>query len=255
LFDFLYRDLHRLHSYYSQFFQGRLLSRERSEGVKKSKDMGGKFSTGIFGGDRKTTDEGSQGTKEVFDPLDMLTTETLSVLSQFYSTKEPLLAKAGQAVSVEGTLALFDRRLSDLAKNFILTQIHEEEKKPKNKRDQEMIQNNRSTIGAFENLVIPSAYLLRMDDGVFLGGVIRDEHLLETIPSYYYRFGGMGLRVRMIGIREQAVNFDSDVSGLFSAAAMASSNVIGSMLFAPDTVQVTPIAIFREIPITPPSGD
>jgi hypothetical protein len=82
LYDFLYKDSARLISYYAQIFGGRLSSLEKSVSERNSLGSGGKLNFAVALSDFKSQNEVQSGSKEVFDPHDVPTTDILTFLKE-----------------------------------------------------------------------------------------------------------------------------------------------------------------------------
>lgn len=249
LYDFLYRDSGRMASYYAQIFSGRLSSLEQTDSERTSEDKGAKLDIHIAAGDLKHTRETSRMAKRVIDPHDVLTTDVLSYL-QDSGHLEPSVVEAahGDLVLTHGTLVLIDRAMAELAVLSFDLMISEEERKPKTKQNQAVLQGMRFIRDFLPQLTLPSAFVLQGSDGCQVAGTIKEEGMEEPISSYYFKHGAAGLAdVYLVGIKETpSESFTLPNTQLIGVGQQA-AQALSDMLFPPEAIRVTPIALFRKL--------
>ncbi len=249
LYDFLYRDAGRMASYYAQIFSGRLSSLEQTDTDRTSEDKGAKLDIHIASGDLKHTSETTHSSKRVVDPHDIVTTDVLSYL-QNSGHIEPGVVEAahGDLVLTHGTLVLIDRAMAELAVLSFDLMISEEERKPKAKQDQAGLQGMRFIREFLPQLSMPSAFVLQGSDGCQVAGTIKEEGMEEPISSYYFKHGAAGLSdVYLVGIKETPSEAFTLPSTQLIGAGQQAAQALSDMLFPPEAVRVTPIALFRKL--------
>ena len=194
LYDFLYKDVNRLASYYAQLFKGKLLSLEKAVIERRSSDTTGKLDLHLVSGDRKITSEFSDSDKRTIDPHDLITVDVLSFLmSSGFASDDVSKATHGSLVIVKGTLSFIDRFMVELAIASFDALIAEEQSKPKSQQNRSGIQSLKTLRDAMTKLDIPSAFILYTDDAVQIAGTIKESGMEEAISSYYFKHGTAGL--------------------------------------------------------------
>lgn len=247
LYDFLYRDSSRVASYYAQLFGGRLSSSERVDQDRKNVDLVGKAVVFGVGGERTSRQETQTSSKEVRDPHDIIITDVLSKLKERWRD-DPVAAPHGAILIVKGTMTFIDRTMIQLATSALGAVTDAEMRKPAEQRNQGAI-DGISAIKRFMELVpLPSAFALRTESQVYVVGTLKDLGMEEPISAHYFKHGNAGLSgVYLVGIKE----VPTPSSGMQSAPLLSATNqaaeALSGLLFPPDAVRVTPLAMFRQI--------
>jgi hypothetical protein len=248
LYDFLYRDMDRVASYYAQLFQGTLTSTERSTGEKRTEDKGTKLDIHVASADIKTASEVSSAIKRISDPHDMLTTDALSYLmSNDHVSKDIDKAAHGSLVLASGTVNFADSSMLELALAGIKSQMKPTPRKGGPQPGQ--FDPTKMMVEYFGKIGLPSAYQLEYKPGRLIAGTIKDSGMQEPISTYYYRHGGAGLSdVFIIGIKELPAEPTNTVdSSMFLGLAQTAADALRTMLLPEKAIRVTPIAMFRKL--------
>lgn len=249
LYDFLYRDAGRMASYYAQIFSGRLSSLEQTDSERTSEDKGAKLNIQVASGDLKHTRETSHMAKRTIDPHDVVTTDVLAFLQQ-NSHIEPSVVEAahGALILTHGTLVFIDRSMAELAVLSFDLMITEEERKPKAKQDLASLHGMRFIRELLPQLSIPSAFVMQGSDGSQVAGTIKEDGMEEPIASYYFKYGAAGLSdVYLIGIKETPSEAFTLPSTQLIGAGQQAAQALTDMLFPPEAIRVTPLALFRKL--------
>lgn len=207
LYDFIYRDANRLNSYYAQLFSGRLISREQLDTNIETQERGGGVTAYIAKGDVKNSKQTQSSAKELIDPHDLATTDTLAqLLTSGLVSKDVENAAQGTFILAEGTVTFIDKYLLELA-DAGLEAVIEQEKAKGREQNKTIIKQYEATRKVLPKLVLPSAFLLMAKNGLQLVGTIKDIGLEEPISSYYFKHGINGIAdIYCLGIKEGAVN-------------------------------------------------
>jgi len=249
LYDFLYRDSNRIASYYSQIFRGHLSSMEKSTSERRNTDVTGKVDLHIVSADRKVTSETLEGDKRVFDPHDLIATDVLSFLvSNDHVLDDVVNAPHGALVIVKGTVVFIDRLIAEVAVIAFDNMINSQPQKPKTQEEKTTLQGLKMLKNALQKISLPSAFILQTSEGIQVVGTIKEAGMEEAISNYYFKHGTSGLAdVYMAGVKEvpsESLTLpDSQLFGAGQQMAQALSN----MLFPPDAIRITPIALFRKL--------
>ena len=248
LYDFLYRDIGRITSYYAQLFSGRLTQLEETDSDRRVKDQSAKLNVQIASGDVKTSIETQVSAKRVIDPHDVITTDVLSYLVQAgHANLDVANAVHGTVVLTKGTLAFFDKYMLEIAFAAIETNF-KFSPKPKTPEEKAIVQGYNLLKTAFSKLSLPSAFLLQTEDGLQIAGTIKDAGLEEPISSYYFKYGQAGLAdVFLIGIKEiPSTSLQLSGAQLLGASQQA-AQALADFLLPSEALRVTPIAMFRKL--------
>jgi hypothetical protein len=136
----------------------------------------------------------------------------------------------------------------ELASAAFETTLESERKKPKHQRTAGVAENLFMLQRFIKAVTFPSAFLLRTDSGHQVAGTIKEEGMEEPISSYYFKHGPAGLAgVYLVGIKEVAAGwFSLPETQLFGAGQFA-AKAFSEMVFPPDAIRITPIALFRKL--------
>jgi hypothetical protein len=249
LYDYLYRDSNRIASYYAQIFKGKLSSVEETNSRRESRDSMARASVKLVSGDLKSLVENQNTVKEVFDPHDLTTSDVLSFFAENAWLDEDLAAAPhGGLVISKGTMTFVDRYITEAGIEAIKMMLPEVRKQAKTQEARLELKAQELGIKVLEKLTVPSAFALRTDEGHLAVGTIKDDGMEEPILTYYFKHGTAGLSdVYLIGIKEvPSSKFVLPNTQLLGAGQMAAQG-LSDLLFPPDAIRVTPIALFRKL--------
>lgn len=248
-YDFLYRDHARFSSYYAQLFGGKLATIERQVAKRQQKDLTGKVGAPFLGGERKSSTDQQESTKEVIEPHDVAVVDVLSRLSELaVSSGNAADAPPGSIILLEGSIVFVDRGMIEIARLFFDSLVESEEKKPKNKRDKKVIDSVGGISRVLEKLTIPSSLCFQSVDGLKVVGIIHDEGMSEPISSYYFKHGSEGIPgVYLIGIKDAKTASIQVPETDLTSTVRRTADVLGKFLFPEDAIRITPVAIFRKV--------
>jgi hypothetical protein len=262
LYDFLYKDMSRLSSYYAQIFRGKLLSVEQTQGFETQKSSSGSGSVGhpsiaLAKGDMQASDKVSEQSKNISDPHDMIVTDVLAYLrSENKFIENVLEAKHGELVKVSGSLSFIDRHMVQLiSTSFDLAYISGESisailglQTNSSKKDP---QQEKKALELFKKLFsqipLQSAFNLETDEDCSISGTLKEECLEEPISSFILKHGGSELaNFWIIGIKESS-NDDTRKRPPIFEAGKKMSQLITGLIFPPQSIKITPLVIYREL--------
>lgn len=249
LYDFLYRDSNRVTSYYAQIFGGQLSSIETSDSERSSLDTGLKGSVHVLSGEQRTGTQLEASSKRIIDPHDIITTDVLSSLQEGGRLNSDLAgAPHGSLMIAHGTLLFVDKILGEVGSVAVDAAIRQEQAKPHSKQDKAGIASQRLAQQFLTKVQIPSTFLLRTNDGVLIGGTIKEAGMEEPISTYYFKHGTSGLAdVHAICIKEVPSPSFVIPNAQLVAAGQIFAQALSDLLFPPSAIRVTPIAIFRKL--------
>jgi hypothetical protein len=248
LYDFLYKDTARIASYYAQLFRGHLSQIEETDSERTAKDQSARISIHVASGDIKSLNEIQTATKRIIDPHDLITTDVLSYLVNAGRITTTITeAPHGSLAIAQGTLVFVDKYMIELAATAFEIAM-KPARKPKSQEEKARWLGFQVIQKFFSKIGLPSAFLLQTSDGAQVAGTIKDSGMEEPISTYYFKHGTSGLsEVFLIGIKEvPSPSFklpDTQLLGAGQEAAQALSD----MLFPPQAIRVTPIALFRKL--------
>lgn len=262
LYDFLYKDMSRLSSYYAQIFRGKLLSVEQTQGFETQKSSTGSGSVGhasfaLVKGDMQAAEKILEQSKNISDPHDMIVTDVLAYLrsENKFATDVPA-AKHGELVKVSGSLAFIDRHMVQLLSTSIdFAYISGESisailglQRNASKKDPQQEKKALELIKKlFSQIPLQSAFNLETDDGCSIAGTLKEECLEEPISSFILKHGGNELaNFWIIGIKESS-NDDTRTRPTIFEAGKKMSQIITGLIFPPQSIKVTPLVIYREL--------
>lgn len=249
LYDFLYKDANRIASYYAQIFNGRLSSLEKMATERKSVDVGGKLDLHLVSGDRKSTEEVSDSDKRTIDPHDLIVTDVLSYLvANGHALEDVAEAPHGSLVILKGTVVFVDRLIAEVALVAFDNLISSQPNKSKSAEDKAALQGLKAMKDVLQKIPLPSAFIMQTVDEVQVVGTIKEAGMEENISNYYFKHGTAGLAdVYMIGIKEtSSPSFALPDTQLIGAGQLM-AQALSDMLFPPEAIRVTPIALFRKL--------
>jgi hypothetical protein len=245
LYDFLYRDSSRIASYYAQIFSGHLTSFEEVESERDTKDRGAKLDLQLASGDIKSGKENLQSQKRVIDPHDVRTTDVLSTLRSAGRFNDDVTgASHGSLIVAKGTLVFVDSSMLGLA----VAVLEALTKQTKTAAERVTAQATKQILPFLSKIVLPSGFLLHTTDGTNIAGTLKESGMEEPISTYYFKHGTAGLAsVYLIGIKEVPTSSFTLPNEQMIGAGRAAAEALRNMMFPPDAIMVTPIALFREI--------
>jgi hypothetical protein len=245
LYDFLYRDVGRLASYYAQLFSGRLTSLEETDTLSDSADKGGNLSIHLLSGSVKSTEANVQSQKRVIDPHDLITTDVLvGLIDHGRISHDVDGAPHGSLVMAEGTLTFADSFMLEMAVASLDTTFGKT-KVPEEQQNQAGLKWLKALL---QKIQFPPAFILRTADGLALAGTLKNEGMEEPITTYYFRHGADGLPgVFTVGVKEVTAK-SSELAGQHVLAASAqAAHALRTLFFPSDAVMMTPLAMFRKL--------
>lgn len=249
LYDFLYRDNSRITSLYAQLFGGRLSSLERSDQERRDKNLAGKGSILGFGGEVSSREETQSASKSTIDPHDLIVTDTLTRLREsgkFH--EEPSLAPHGSLILAQGTLIFIDHSMLQIGLIGMEAAVQADKKKPSRDRTPGLQEGFAVVKAMIQGLELPSAFALRCGPSTIIAGTIKEAGMEEPISTYYFKHGAAGLSdVYLIGIKEVPSGAFTLPENHLMNAGKAAAQHLSEMLFPPDSIRVTPIAMFRSL--------
>ena len=245
IYDFLYVDRDRIASFYSQLFDGHLVSFERIIGStsQSSANISAKI-PGIAEGGGKETQISKEERKEIINPHDAATADVLSKLIDIAKNSENpnvLILKGGKITFLDQNL------LKIIFDSFELLDFI-----PLPKKEKKEVKQIKKMVNAIKKLVdnapILPAFIFLTDNGQVYGGTLKENFLSEPIVSYYFKHQNKWLEdVSLVAIKENANN-----TYVFSDDHLM--NIVGPYLeilsrivFPERTVKVTPIAILKRV--------
>jgi hypothetical protein len=249
LYDFLYRDSSRIASYYAQIFHGRLSSLEETATDRSGSDSAFKGNIHLASAERRSTNQIETGSRKTIDPHDLITTDVLSSLSAGGQLNSDLTgAPHGSLLIAQGALLFVDKILAELGSLAIEANIRQEQNKPHSKQDKASIAQLKTVQMFLSKVEIPSTFLLRTNTGVQVAGTIKDAGMEEPISTYYFKHGTAGLAdVYVICVKEVPSASVSLPNTQLIGIAQLMAQALTTLLFPPDAIRVTPIAIFRKL--------
>lgn len=242
LYNFLYKNSAILSSFYAQMFGGLRLKDTNIDTISTQEEnkLSGGYSSTYKTSSTVSTEQ--QSKNQEIDPQEIVMIDTLSILSKNAKSIED--AKNGEIVKIPATIFLLDKALFDLMlpniADFMILDA------PKNQHKQ---------IRQTANLIKKLFSSIRFDPLVFIHsaqditvGTIKENFLQESIASFHIKHGSKGLDdVYVIGIKEESLGTLYMEDTQKSAADF--TDVVKEMIIPHGSYTITPIAIYREIPI------
>ena len=222
---------------------------EKSNSERRNIDVGGKVDLHVVSADRKITNETLEGDKRVFDPHDLIATDVLSFLvPNDHVLDDVVHAAHGSLVIVQGTVVFIDRLIAEVAVIAFDNMINSQSQKPKSQEEKSALQALKSLKDTLQKVSLPSAFILQTNEGIQVAGTIKEAGMEEAISNYYFKHGTAGLsNVYIVGVKEvSSASFRLPDSQLFGAGQQL-AQALSDMLFPPDAIQITPIALFRKL--------
>jgi len=249
LYDFLYKDIGRIASYYAQVFRGRLIGQEESSSDRDVQETVLKGNVAVAAGEFKSVDDIQAVTRRTIDPHDVITTDILtSLVEGRFVTHDINEATHGTLVLAQGTLVFIERSMLELAAMSIDMAMQSQSGRGGSSQDRISRQTLKFIKDFLSKLVLPSAFVLRMPSGVQIAGTIKDAGMEEPISSYYFKHGAAGLaEVYMIGIKEVPSEAFSLPQTQLIGAGQQAAQALSNFLFPPEAIRVTPLALFRKL--------
>lgn len=248
LYDFLYKDLSKISSYYAQVFSGHLTKIEKTSSSDESleKNTGGDVK--VLKYEQTHKENISEQTKNVFDPHDLTTTDVLTFLMENgFVRKNPSHAGNGELVLIEGSLLLMDKMILELSVSGIESMLAFAGQGQKSQD----IKNLKSFTTVMKNFIqkmpIDATYLLK-SDGLYFSGTIKEQYMDDPVSSYYLKYGSKGITdVFLIGIKNFSdETFEVEENSLFGYG-QKNIDAIQNLIIPQNAISITPIAIFRKV--------
>lgn len=249
LYDFLYRDSGRITSYYAQIFGGHLTGLEETDASTDTVDKGGSLNAGVVSGDLKSTQQDTISSKRITDPHDVRTTDVLSYFSEQGRIQTNIEnAPHGSLVIADGTVVFVDKSIVALASLFFDMEINKKRKTARTQTEKAEIANLEQIRKFLAALDLPSGFLLQTKNDIQVAGTIKESGMEELISSYYFKHGSAGLSdVYLIGIKEASTYSFTLPSEQLIGAGQIAVQALRAMMFPPNSIMVTPIAMFRKM--------
>lgn len=247
LYDFLYRDTYRLASCYAQLFRGVMTSREGQRTVREAEENVFKGSLAAVAGEHKDTRDTSQIHKEVFDPHDLVTRDVLAGLSE-QGRIHPDIEQApnGALVVAKGSILFQDGSLLKMMGSA--ADLANSSNKPKNQQERSDQATLRVMAKILNALNLPSFFVMQTDDGAQIVGTIKEDGMTEPILTHLYKHGPHGISgAAIVGIKEVGTSAPPLDATQLLGAGQNGAQIMSTLLFPPDAIRVTPLAIFREL--------
>jgi len=242
VYDFIYTNTTKIHSFYAQIFHGLLTSSSKtvktSTGDEKAKGVG--YSK-THASSKSSSVESEQLTMTV-DPNEIITIDTLSTLAE--NAKDIHTASNGDIVKIKADMFLMDKPIFDLMMPNIAHFMMLNAPKSEHKEIKKIATLLKKM---FESIRFDPIVFASMEESVAVGN-IKEEYLSESITSFHLKHGKSGLsEVYMIGIKEEgAVSINHSDEGLINGA-MEFSDIVKNMIIPDGAYTFTPLAIYREI--------
>jgi hypothetical protein len=249
LYDFLYKDIGRIASYYAQVFRGRLTGVEESASDRDVHETRLRGNVAVAAGEFRSVDDIQSATRRTIDPHDVITTDILaSLLEEGFVAQNVSDAAHGTLVLAQGTLVFIERSMLELAAMTIDIAMQSQSGRGRSSEERTSRQTLKLVKDFLSKLVLPSAFLLHMPSGLQIAGTIKDPGMEEPISGYYFKHGIAGLaEVYMIGIKEVPSGTFSLPQTQLIGAGQQAAQVLSNLLFPTEAIRVTPLALFRKI--------
>jgi hypothetical protein len=249
LYDFLYRDPVRIPSFYSQLFGGRLSTVELTTAAREATERVGKVSAmNVLSGEAKGVEDRTTGRKEVIDAADLLAGEVLSDLIGKRRVREDFAdAPSNALILVCGDVTFVDHSALKLGKIAIEASIKAEEKKKGPQKDRDAIRGLEMVARLIDTIALPSMFVMRTSIGLVVAGQVQDAGMSEPISAHYFKHGASTLRdVYAVGVKELDGPPIELPDAQFFTGVMGMAQALGGLMFPPDAIRMTPIALFRK---------
>lgn len=249
LYDFIYRDSARISSYYAQIFGGRLTTLEETDSARDTVDKSARMNVQVAAGDIKSSKENLAASKRTIDPHDIITTDVLVFLQGTGRLEADIdVAPHGSLMIASGTIVFVDRGVLSLADLVFELEIVAKRKAARTPAEKSEVAQLELVRKFLAKLDLPSGFLLQTQDGVQVAGTIKESGMEEPISTYYFKHGSAGLSdVYLIAIKEAPTySFTLPNTQLIGAGQIA-VQALADMLFPPQAIKVTPVALFRKL--------
>jgi hypothetical protein len=163
-------------------------------------------------------------------------------------------AAHGTLVLSQGSLVFIERSMLELAAMAMDFAMQSQSQRGQSAQERQNRQLMKFIKEFVSKLVLPSAFALQMLSGEQIVGTIKDSGMEEPIASYYFKHGAAGLAgVYVIGIKEVPSGAFSLPNTQLLGAGQQAARALSTLLFPPDAVRVTPLALFRKLERVPAS--
>jgi hypothetical protein len=171
LYDFLYKDIGRIASYYAQVFRGRLMGVEESSSDRDVHETLLKGSVAVASGEFKSVGDIQSTTRRSIDPHDVITTDILaSLMESRFITQNINEAPHGTLVIAQGTLVFIERSMLELAAVSMDMAMQNPTGRGSAPQDRTNRQILKFVKEFLSKLVLPSAFVIRMPSGLQIAG-------------------------------------------------------------------------------------
>ena len=145
-------------------------------------------------------------------------------------------------------MLLIERSMLGLAVIVLKMQIEEANRTARTQAEKAAVRTQKQVIPFLEGLDLPSGFLLRTADELNIVGTLKDSGMEEPISTYYFKHGTAGLaRVYVMGIKEEPSPSVTLPTEQLIGAGQAAAAGLQQIMFPPNSITITPIALFREI--------
>ena len=249
LYDFLYKDVTKISSFYAQLFKGNLLQIERTYSEKSSDSKSLKADIKLIGGEKKSIEELIEIKKETVAPHDMATTDVLAYFVENDYIKDFETASNGDLVILQGAINFIDKNILetamlslDVVKDLVQSSFPVVSKTQKGQMQKIL----KMSTDMLKKAPFNSLYFLTSNE-IVISGTIKEQYLDEPISSYYLKHGSSNLPdVYVVGIKEIPGTESSFSNDSLIGFSQTLSKAINQLVFPSETIKVTPLAIFRK---------
>lgn len=263
LYDFLYRDAERIASYYAQIWNGRLLSVEETSSESENSEETVKGDIQVASTESKVIASYQSQNKRT---IDMHDAATVDLLLRVTAQKAELRGGGAGSLHVfSGTCYFIDRTILKYAapamdfaaKNSAVEQqakISRQQRKRNVGQESTEQREARALAESVKQLAsmidMPSGFILTVGDHAVCGP-IKEAGLDQPISSLLFRAGNLGLaNTYVVGIFEDfsLEGLDRIDSPMLKAQRELAATFF-PLLFPKDAIRMTPLAIYRKVPI------
>lgn len=253
LYDFLYRDPVRVASYYAQLFGGHLMAQENTSQKRTTTDKSGGLMAGIAKGDYRSSQEGTDGTKDTIAPHDTIVCDLLVRMAEQGRVGEAATARPGSIVRATGTLSLVDGSGIRAAMAGVTAMLSAQQ--PRVNREHRRAKGNNNPppnesdiapgIAGLSQLTFPSLFLLQSSELMYYG-TVKDVGLDEPVIAFLFKHGEQGLPgVTVLGVKEGSEPFPSFSDESLLGPSRSIMGTVSRMMIPPDGTAITPLVIYR----------
>lgn len=249
LYDFLYKDISRIYSYYAQVFKGTPKSFESIKSSSSSKQSSGKASVKFLSGQTDFKEDNNETFRSISDPNDVVTTDILShLVDNGFINENYQNANHGELIIARGSLLLLDKTVLKFMDSSFTLMTDLMKVSDANSDNHQQTNFLKVIISMLKEIPLQSAFALKTSQRIVVGN-LNEDYLAEPISSYYLKHSAQGIpKISIIGIKENSENVKMDDNSMFGWSQKI-WEAFSQMVFPRTSIKVTPIAIFRTLPI------